>query len=60
MLTPGRYVGSANGDEEDTPFEERFPKLVAELEAQFAESDRLQAEIRAQLARVGAAKNGRA
>ncbi|MBI3917437.1 MAG: N-6 DNA methylase [Betaproteobacteria bacterium] len=37
------------------PFEERFPKLVAELETQFAESRRLEEEIRANLARVGAA-----
>ncbi|OFZ89175.1 MAG: hypothetical protein A2V78_15990 [Betaproteobacteria bacterium RBG_16_64_18] len=61
VLTPGRYVGSANGEEDDTPFEERFPKLVTELEAQFAESDKLQKEIRTQRARVtGALKNGKA
>jgi type I restriction enzyme M protein len=52
VLTPGRYVGSANGEDDDTPFEERFPKLVEELQAQFDESNRLEREIRAHLARV--------
>lgn len=52
VLTPGRYVGSANGDDDDIPFEERFPKLVEELETQFAQSEKLQKEIRANLARV--------
>jgi len=43
------------------PFEERFPKLVTELEAQSAESDRLQKEIRTQLARVSSTlKNDKA
>jgi len=53
VLAPGRYVGSANGEDDDTPFEECFPKLVGELEAQFSESRELETEIRANLARVG-------
>ena len=61
MLTPGRNVGRANGEDDDTPFEERFPTLVKELEAQFAESGRLEKEIRANLARIHASlKNDKA
>lgn len=52
-LTPGRYVGSQNGSGEDEPFEERYPRLVQQLEAQFAEGAELEALIRKQLARVG-------
>jgi type I restriction enzyme M protein len=48
-LTPGRYVGSEEVDEDEEPFEQRFPRLVEQLEAQFAESARLEAEIRANL-----------
>jgi type I restriction-modification system DNA methylase subunit len=48
-LTPGHYVGSEEVDEDEEPFEQRFPRLVEPLEAQFAESARLEAEIRANL-----------
>ena len=48
-LTPGRYVGSEEVDEDEEPFEQRFPRLVEQLEQQFAESARLEAEIRANL-----------
>lgn len=51
-LTPGRYVGSQESDDEDEPFEERFPRLVGELEDQLAEGERLAAQIRKQLAKV--------
>jgi type I restriction enzyme M protein len=37
-LTPGRYVGSAESDEDEEPFEEKMPRLVAELERQFGEA----------------------
>lgn len=52
-LTPGRYVGAADGNEEDEPFEERLPRLMQQLEGQFAESARLEGVIRAGLAEVG-------
>jgi type I restriction enzyme M protein len=45
-LTPGLYVGFADDDEEQVPFEIKMPQLVDELEDQFAESERLQSEIR--------------
>lgn len=51
-LTPGRYVGSAETEDEDEPFEERFPKLVAQLKQQFAESARLSGEIEGMLGEI--------
>ena len=35
------------------PFEEKMPRLVAELESQFAESAKLEAAIRANLKGIG-------
>jgi type I restriction enzyme M protein len=52
-LTPGRYVGSSVEDDEDEPFEERFPALAARLQEQFAASRVAQSRIAAALARVG-------
>ncbi len=44
-LTPGRYVGSPESDEDEEPFEEKMPRLVAELERQFAEAREFEAAI---------------
>lgn len=52
VLTPGRYVGAADVEEDDVPFEERFAALQGKLETQFAEADRLTATIRERLAGV--------
>ena len=46
MLTPGRYVGAQEQEEDGEPFEEKYPRLVAELEACFAEGERLTGVIR--------------
>lgn len=54
VLTPGRYVGSEAVVDDDEPFEVKFPLLVAELESQFAESDKLTAIIRRNLKMLGA------
>jgi type I restriction enzyme M protein len=48
-LTPGRYVGTEDGDDEDVPFEDQFPKMIARLEKQFKESSRLEKIIRTEL-----------
>jgi type I restriction enzyme M protein len=53
VLTPGRYVGAAEAEADDVPFETRFAEIKAKLEEQFAESARLEAQIRANLARLG-------
>ena len=47
VLTPGRYVGAADVEDDDVPFAERFAALRAKLEEQFAEADKLTATIRA-------------
>ncbi|MCI0435134.1 MAG: SAM-dependent methyltransferase [Gemmatimonadetes bacterium] len=54
-LTPGRYVGAEEPEEDDEPFEEKFPRRVAKLEEEFAESARLESAIRAALGRVSRA-----
>jgi type I restriction enzyme M protein len=53
VLTPGRYVGAEEAEDDGEPFEEKMPRLVAELNAQFAESAKLEAAIRANLKGLG-------
>ena len=48
-LTPGRYVGASEDDGEDEPFEERFPKLKAQLKQQIEKSATLSKALRGQL-----------
>ena len=52
VLTPGRYVGAAPEEDDGEPFEEKLERLTRELEEQFAESGRLEAEIRLSISRV--------
>ena len=53
VLTPGRYVGAEEVEDDGDPFEEKMPRLVAELHAQFAESAKLEEAIRANLKGLG-------
>jgi type I restriction enzyme M protein len=53
VLTPGRYVGAGEVEDDDEPFEEKFERLMGELSAQFAEGRRLEAEIEARLGALG-------
>jgi type I restriction enzyme M protein len=53
VLTPGRYVGAPETEEDGEPFEEKMPKLVARLYEQFAESHRLEKAIRENLEGLG-------
>lgn len=53
VLTPGRYVGAAEEEEDGEPFAEKMQRLTTTLKTQLAESQRLDAEIAKQLARVG-------
>ena len=53
VLTPGRYVGAEAAEVDAEPFEEKMRRLTATLEEQFAESARLEGEIRASLRNVG-------
>ena len=49
VLTPGRYVGAEEIEDDGEPFEEKMPRLIAELESQFAESARLEQAIKTNL-----------
>src|SRR5206468_20282 len=53
VLTPGRYVGAEEVEDEGEPFEEKMPRLVKELNSQFAESAKLQEAIKDNLAGLG-------
>ena len=53
VLTPGRYVGIADEEEDAEPFEEKMARLTSELGDLFAESHRLEAGIREKLAGIG-------
>jgi len=49
VLTPGRYVGAAEQETDGEPFEVKMARLTAQLNEQFGESARLEAEIRKNL-----------
>jgi type I restriction enzyme M protein len=53
-LTPGRYVGAADLDEDDEPFDEKYARLTRQLEEQFTENAKLTDRIRGNLHRVKA------
>jgi type I restriction enzyme M protein len=53
VLTPGRYVGAADIEDDDEPFEEKMARLSKQLSEQFCESDRLQQSIRKSLEGLG-------
>jgi type I restriction enzyme M protein len=53
VLTPGRYVGAEEIEDDGEPFEVKMPRLVAELESQFAESAKLEKAIKANLKGLG-------
>ncbi|MEO6624566.1 MAG: type I restriction endonuclease subunit M [Burkholderiaceae bacterium] len=56
MLTPGRYVGAEEQADDGEPFTEKYPRLLAELEACFGEGERLMAVVRERLRGVGNAQ----
>jgi type I restriction enzyme M protein len=53
VLTPGRYVGAEELEDDGDPFEEKMTRLVAELHAQFEESAKLEKVINANLRGLG-------
>jgi type I restriction enzyme M protein len=53
VLTPGRYVGAEEAEDDGEPFEVKMKRLVGELEKQFEEGRRLEGVIRANLAGLG-------
>lgn len=49
VLTPGRYVGAADEEEDGEPFADKMARLREQLNAQFAESAELETQIKANL-----------
>lgn len=53
VLTPGRYVGAAELEDDGVPFEEKMAALTQTLYGQMAESEKLDGVIKANLAGLG-------
>jgi len=53
VLTPGRYVGSEEKEEDMEDFNEKMQRLTSELSDQFKNSRELEDEIRKNLERIG-------
>lgn len=53
ILTPGRYVGIAEQEDDGEPFEEKMGRLTSELSDMFAKSHELEDEIRKKLGAIG-------
>lgn len=53
VLTPGRYVGIKEVEDDGIPFEEKMEKLTHTLKEQFAKEEVMNAEIKKQLAKIG-------
>lgn len=53
ILTPGRYVGIAEQEEDSEPFDEKMTRLTTELAGLFEKSNQLQKEIRGKLSAIG-------
>ena len=53
VLTPGRYVGVEDNNEDDIPFEEKMKNITMELSKQFDKSHKLEEEIRKNLEAIG-------
>ena len=51
-LTPGRYVGASDVEDDAEPIQEKIARLSSELSLQFDESTRLSATVLAQLDRL--------
>ncbi|MFH7819160.1 class I SAM-dependent DNA methyltransferase [Neobacillus thermocopriae] len=53
ILTPGRYVGIEDEEDDGEPFEEKMERLTTSLAEQFKKSRELEEEIRKQLGGIG-------
>jgi type I restriction enzyme M protein len=52
-LSPGRFVGAPESEDEDTAFEEKMAVLVDRLAEEMTENERLAGEVRDALGRIG-------
>ena len=53
ILTPGRYVGIEEVEDDGEPFEEKMARLTSELSDMFKKSHELEEEIRKKLGAIG-------
>ncbi|PWM78509.1 MAG: N-6 DNA methylase [Phascolarctobacterium sp.] len=53
ILTPGRYVGIEEQEDDGEPFDEKMKRLTSELSDLFKESHKLEEEIRKNLEAIG-------
>ena len=53
ILTPGRYVGIEEQEDDGEPFEEKMARLTSELSVMFKRSHELEDEIRQRLGAIG-------
>ena len=53
VLTPGRYVGAEEQEEDSEAFADKMARLTTQLAEQFGESTKLEAEIKKNLAELG-------
>ena len=53
ILTPGRYVGIEEQEDDSEPFEEKMTRLTSELSEMFKKSHELEDEIRKKLGAIG-------
>lgn len=53
VLTPGRYVGVEDSNDDDIPFDEKMKTITSELSKQFEESHKLEEEIKKNLKVIG-------
>lgn len=53
ILTPGRYVGIEEQEDDGEPFEEKMSRLTSALSEMFAKSHELEYEIRKKLGAIG-------
>lgn len=53
VLTPGRYVGAEDVEDDDEPFDQKMQQLAAQLSKQMEEATKLNDEIRKNLKELG-------
>jgi type I restriction enzyme M protein len=53
VVTPGRYVGAEDVEDDGEPFDEKMTRLAAKLDDQFRESAKLEKAIRRNLKELG-------
>ena len=53
VLTPGRYVGAEDIEDDGEPFDEKMKRLTAKLDEQFAENAMLEQAIKKNLKGLG-------